>query len=158
MSSVTCQTLYGKKKLVSKDKLIFRISAYAIIIHKNKILLIKVKNTNKYFFPGGGVNLGEPISNALKREVKEETGIRVRIEFFFHYKESFFYYDPLDEAYHNISLFFICKPLLSRLIKKNNDTSEDPEWFMIKDLNIKKIQYFGIDVIKLIKKMTIGKI
>lgn len=152
MSLITCTTIYGKRKLVPKDKLIFRIAVYAVIIHKERILLIKVKDTNKYFFPGGGVNLGEKIDKALKREVQEEAGIKIKINKLLRYKESFFYYNPLDEAYHNISLFFICNPLSSRLIKKNNDTSKNPEWFVIKNLNINKIQYFGIDIIKLIKR------
>lgn len=53
----------------------------AIIISKNKILLIKrIKKDSVYWvFPGGGVERGESKKNALLREMKEELGVEVKI-------------------------------------------------------------------------------
>ena len=52
----------------------------AIILNENKILLEKRKNApgkGKWTVPGGLVELGENIEQAVIREVKEETGLDV---------------------------------------------------------------------------------
>jgi len=52
----------------------------AIIVHKGKILLEKRKNApgkGKWSVPGGLVELGESLEQAVIREVKEETGLEV---------------------------------------------------------------------------------
>ena len=52
----------------------------AIIVHEGKILLEKRKSApgkGKWSVPGGLVELGESIEQAVIREVKEETGLEV---------------------------------------------------------------------------------
>lgn len=64
----------------------FRPSAKALIVHHGKILVIKERikqdrtMTIIYDFPGGGIELGETVAEALHREVFEEVGLKVRIE------------------------------------------------------------------------------
>jgi 8-oxo-dGTP pyrophosphatase MutT (NUDIX family) len=57
----------------SGNNIHFREAVRGIIIKDNKILLIHSKNQD-YKFPGGGVKKGEGHTEALKREVEEETG------------------------------------------------------------------------------------
>lgn len=55
----------------------------AIIVHEGKLLLVKrgVKPAKgKWTIPGGAVELGEGIRDAVIREVKEECGLDVEIE------------------------------------------------------------------------------
>jgi len=57
-----------------------RISAGAIVIHNNKMLLVRCSDIlGKTYLvaPGGGVENEEGLSRAAVREVKEETGIDV---------------------------------------------------------------------------------
>ena len=59
----------------------FRVSAGAIIIRGDEILLVRTKNSDGNDFlvgPGGGVESNEGINQACIREVREETGIEVR--------------------------------------------------------------------------------
>ena len=45
---------------------------------QGKLLLIKTyKWSNRYCVPGGHIEMGETIEEALKREVKEETGLQI---------------------------------------------------------------------------------
>ncbi len=95
---VKCITIYEKERYVPKEKLIFRASAYGIIIRNGKVLLVAISKSGKYFFPGGGVEKGETLEEAVKREVREETGYNVKVKKFLDFKETFFYYNPSDEA------------------------------------------------------------
>jgi len=56
--------------------------AVAIIIKDRKVLLMhRIKNGKEYFvFPGGGVEEGESLEQAVVREIKEELGLDVKIE------------------------------------------------------------------------------
>ena len=49
------------------------------MIDGNKIALMNVTKHNYYKLPGGGVEKGESIEDALFREMKEETGCKIKI-------------------------------------------------------------------------------
>ena len=57
------------------------ISAVAsLVIYKDNLLLVKKnKSDNLWSFPGGAVELGETLQAALKREVMEETTIKIEV-------------------------------------------------------------------------------
>lgn len=54
-----------------------RPSARAIIIKDHKVALVYSKKYDYFKFPGGGINNGESIIDALVREVQEEVGLVV---------------------------------------------------------------------------------
>lgn len=150
---IKCNTFFNEKKLVPKEKLKFRPSAYAVIINKKKILLLNIRSTGRFSFPGGGVEIGEKIKNALKREIKEEIGAEIKIGEFLQFQESFGYYDPYDEAYQNISFFFLCdlkenKPF-KNMIEENEEIN--PEWVDISSLKIKDFQVYFQKFVQFLK-------
>lgn len=57
----------------------YRTSAIIYNKDKTKILLFKSSNRDFYMLPGGKVNELESSKDALKREVKEETGLEINI-------------------------------------------------------------------------------
>ncbi len=58
-----------------------RIRASAAIVRDGKLLIVKLKGTNgaRCTLPGGGVKPGEPVHEALRREVHEETQAEVQV-------------------------------------------------------------------------------
>jgi len=63
-----------------------RIALKALIIHEGKILVLREAatydegtNGGRYQLPGGRVEPGENIFDALKREVQEETGLQIEV-------------------------------------------------------------------------------
>ncbi len=80
------------------------ITVDGIIIRDNRILLIKRKNTPRgWALPGGFVQNGETLENAVQREVKEETGLEYEnIEQFKAYS------DPKrDPRFHTVTIVFV---------------------------------------------------
>ena len=54
----------------------------ALIIKDGKVLLVKranEPNKGKWSIPGGVVKLGESLIDALKREIEEETGLKIKV-------------------------------------------------------------------------------
>jgi 8-oxo-dGTP diphosphatase len=60
-----------------------RIAAGALVVHENRVLLVRHHRPDAYDFwvgPGGGAEGGEDLHAALRREVKEESGLVVEPE------------------------------------------------------------------------------
>ena len=59
----------------------FKLAVGSILLYNRKILLLKDAVEGYWASPGGGVDFGEDLHTAIKREIKEETGLDdIRIE------------------------------------------------------------------------------
>ena len=146
MSLIECNTLFGEKKSIPADRVSFRPSVYGIIVRDGEVLFVNMRSTGKLFLPGGGSEVSERLEEALHREVREETGLEIEIQRFVGFKEDFFYYDPLDVAFHGLMFFYLCKPLTLQLA--TNDQIDDgeverPQWVPIDQLRLEDIQSHG---------------
>lgn len=56
-----------------------RQAVRAIVVKDNKVLLIHSEKYNTYTLPGGGVEAGESLEQAVVREAREETGMAISI-------------------------------------------------------------------------------
>lgn len=52
----------------------YRQSVYALLIKNDKILMVQKKSNSLWDFPGGGIDPGETIEQAITREISEELG------------------------------------------------------------------------------------
>lgn len=97
---------------------------------QGKLFLMKShKWYGKYVVPGGHIELGETLREALQREVKEETNLDVNeIEFLCHQE---FIYDPnFWKHRHYIFFDFTCRATSTEVILNNEAQSYiwvDPE-------------------------------
>ena len=89
--------------LVDGMKLNVRVGI--MIIKDNKLLLHKNDNRDNYCLPGGGIKFLESSEEAIKREIKEETGLDIKVEEFVSTIENLFEHDGIK--FHEI--YFIYK-------------------------------------------------
>ena len=133
----------------------FNVRVYALIILKDNILLSRelIQNELIYKFPGGGVELGEGIVDALQREAKEEMGQNLNHIAHF-YTTDFFQRSSFDSSQQLISVYF--KASLSQHINNRLKipVKDQPvfEWKRLVDLNEDDL-HFPIDkrVLNMIK-------
>lgn len=97
-----------KKKIKDFHKIKLADGCMAIIIKKNKILILKefraAFNSYTYGLPGGMIDKNETPKNCLKREIKEELGIKLKkIKKIFGYKRNGNYGCGKDHI-------FLCNP------------------------------------------------
>ena len=141
--------------MVPVNKLIFRPSVYAVIIKNGKILLSQ--QWDGYDFPGGGIKKGETIEHALKREVWEEVGVKIKPGKLLHVTDDFFIGTSSDKCFHSILLYYGCKsftgePNVKHLVGDEKRYSTGPEWVDLK--RISKIKFCNpIDSVALIRKV-----
>lgn len=132
----------------------FRPSVYGVIIRNGKVLLSK--QWDGYDFPGGGMDLGETIEQALAREVREETGLRVRVGTLIAVENSFFTFDDRRTYTQSILMYYTCRVVGGALSTKFFDSHEKSyasmaEWIDVR--TIKKLKFYNpIDSPALIRR------
>ncbi|MXV39179.1 NUDIX domain-containing protein [Flavobacteriaceae bacterium Ap0902] len=69
----------------------FNVRVYALWIHDGKLLILKEPYVDEilYKFPGGGVEYGEGLIEALQRELKEELNLELQKAEHFYTQETF---------------------------------------------------------------------
>lgn len=105
---VTCVDIDGKTYRVPASELVWRPSAYAIVIKDGQLLT--AKHFGRHNLPGGGIELGETPEAAVIRETKEETGIDVANPRFLSLASNFFAW-PADtdvQYYQTLLLYYAC--------------------------------------------------
>ncbi len=102
-----------------------------IILEKGKVLLEKRNHRpfiGHWVMPGGHVDYGERVEEAIKREVKEELGVLIKI------KELFgVYSEPKrDPRYHSVSVVYLLKKGKGK-IRLDKESSEF-KYFSLRNL------------------------
>jgi nucleoside triphosphatase len=98
---------------------------------EGKVLLLKSdKWRNKYVVPGGHIELGETMEDALKREVKEETGLDI-YDIEFALLQEFIFDESFYERKHFLFLDFLCKTDSKEVVL--NSESQEYVWVSLEE-------------------------
>ena len=139
-----------------------RVSGRGIVINNDKILLNKFGNGEYYNIPGGGVEPGETVKQAVIREIFEESGLDVTVGDLIYASE----YEPnkCNFIYGNkphISLVFRCflngdnkisPPSIPDVDPNNPKLTSEAKWVEISDLkNIHYVPYIHEQLMEYIK-------
>ena len=89
-----------------------RVSAKALIIRQERLLLIRNRNPDLFYtLPGGGQEVGETLSEALRRECREELNLAVIVHdvvFIRDYIADHHEFSHLHPGFHQVEIVFGC--------------------------------------------------
>lgn len=114
-----------------------RVRVSGILIEEDSILLLQiqspVQDKRVWIPPGGGVEFGESLHQALIREFREETGLNVEPI------ELYFINELLENEFHAIEFFFKVSRISGSLsLGSDPELSESDQ--IIKDLSWKQLE------------------
>lgn len=107
----------------------------AIVLERGELLLVKRDREparNQWSLPGGRVEWGESLREAVTREVREETGIEIEVEGLAGIAERIIPDDEGDVSFHYVIMDFWARPK-SRDIVAGDDAIE-ARWVDVEEL------------------------
>jgi 8-oxo-dGTP pyrophosphatase MutT (NUDIX family) len=148
----TCTTVDGRTIALPRTRFVVRPSVYALVIHAGTVLLVTNTRSGRFYLPGGGVEPGEALVEALAREVWEEAGITIADPQLRDVHEDFWYFDPTDSAYHALLFLYVARPESLELSGHNqvDDGEDNPRWVPIAGLRAEDFHNHGERLLGLI--------
>ena len=133
------------------------VTVDAIIVENGKILLVQRKyppNVDSWVLPGGHIDLGEIVEDAVIRESKEETNLDVKIEKLFNV-----YSQPgRDPRGHYITIVYVCSMKNKNQEALGGDDAKQAKFFALNELNHVNIGFDHREIINDFINLKNGKI
>lgn len=81
----------------------FRVSG--LLQYKDKYMFVRIKDNDFLCLPGGHVEINEDTDTAIKREMKEEIGVDVKIDKLITVVQNFF--SEKGKVYHELAYYYL---------------------------------------------------
>jgi len=115
----------------------------AVIVENGKLLLVEravEPSKGKWSVPGGSVEWGEPLAEALKREVREETGLEIEVEKVAGVFDLIIRDEVGKPQYHYVIIDFFAHPTGGKLVP--GDDAAKARWVPIEELENYELSNF----------------
>jgi len=116
-----------------------------IAMEGERVLLENYEEDDFWALPGGGVNFLEPAEEALRREMREELGVEIRVGRLIWVVENFFTND--GKSYHEVGLYF------SMMLPEKAQVRQTSDAFVSKDDTLKTT--FGWHRVDELRRITL---
>lgn len=99
-----------------------KVRATGVLVKDDSILLVKqvLKEQSHWNLPGGGLEPGDTLGNCLIREIREETGLHVKVDELLYICDRF---KRLQEQVLDVSFLVSCPS--DEMLLKNRSVSDD---------------------------------
>ena len=122
------------RKKVGHDRVI--VAGAGVFIYKDsKVLLQKRKDNSCWAMHGGGIEIGEKVEEAVKRELLEETGLianDLELLGIFSGENMLYTYPNGDEVYV-IAISYVCRDFSGEMLLETDETN-GLNWFDINNI------------------------
>lgn len=102
----------------------------AVILDRERVLLVKrtqEPSLGKWSIPGGIVELGERLRDAVVREIEEEVGLKVEVGELVDVVDNIVYDEQGKVRYHYVIVDFLAKPIGGHL--RMSQEVKEARWF-----------------------------
>lgn len=130
----------------------FGVATKAVIKNGEEKYLILMKsskediNPNTYDLPGGRINFGEKLENAVTREVKEETGLNIEAQ------KVFEAWTFTKDEFQLVGINFICKLLGGEIIL--SEEHDNANWYTYEEIISGKFPEWLVNTIKKAQELS----
>ena len=107
-------------------------SCHALVRNGGRILLVQRRRppfVGHWSLPGGGIELGESVEAAIKRELAEETGLQVAVTRFLGYADGIEHDEQGKVRRHYVILYVEATPTGGEL--QSGDDAADAQWVTV---------------------------
>lgn len=126
------------------DKIDFTVEVF--VVYKDRVLLRKHDKYKLWLSVGGHIELDEDPNEAAIREVREETGLDIRLignipnfSYVEAYREimapRFMNRHSINDNHEHVTMVYFAVASDDRIIQSQNELSDDIKWFSLEDLD-----------------------
>ncbi|MEC3883043.1 NUDIX hydrolase [Halobacillus sp. HZG1] len=114
------------REKVGSMPLVVSVAGCLILDNQNRVLLQHRTDNHQWSHPGGAVEIGEAVEDTVKREVFEETGLRVQnLEIFNIYSgESQHYIYPNGDEVYFVNVIYISQEFVGTPTVDQDETKD----------------------------------
>ncbi len=146
--TVTALDVFQNTHTVTTDQLKWRVSVYGVLLKGNSIMFQKNPHFDKLSLPGGMVEFGENLEEALCREFSEETGYKIKPTKFLQANQR--YFASNGSFFQNICLYYLVEQqsdIVEAINSPDND-SVQAIFIDLRSISLDNIQPMFQDIIK----------
>jgi 8-oxo-dGTP diphosphatase len=131
----------------------------AVVLDADRVVLVKRAHPplqGEWNLPGGGVEVGETLADAIVREVREETGLDIEVGPIVEVLDRIHRAPDGRVEYHYVLVDFLCRCRTIRAPASGTDAA-DAAWVKIADLSEYGVAALAIGVIHKALELSVKK-